>query len=160
MPTFEDPRADAEELGQAARGLAYATRHIATPDDTYEVLGSLHQALSGVQQSLRQLSAWHARHAQLAATDDGNREAGQEYAVKASGWLTIAAASTEDVLQLVMKAQSENGRIAWQPDRHINASPSILTALPEALNHRQAALNPGPPASSSTAAGQGFGLSR
>ena len=31
MPTFEDPKADAHELGQAARGLAYATRHIETP---------------------------------------------------------------------------------------------------------------------------------
>ena len=159
MPTFEDPIADADELGQAARGLAYATRHIESPQDTYEVLGSLHQALSGVQQSLRQLSAWHARHAQFAATDDGNREAGQEHAVKASAWLTIAASSTEEVLQVVMNAQSENGRIAWQPDRHITTSPSTLTALPEALSQREAALNPDPPASSSDTTGRS-GLSR
>lgn len=159
MPTFEDPKADAHELGQAARGLAYATRHIETPEDTYEVLGSLHQALSGVQQSLQQLSAWHARHAQFAATDDGNREAGQEDAAKASAWLTIAAASTEEVLQLVMKAQSENGRIAWQPDRHIAASPSTFTALPDALGQREAALNPDSPMPSSGSTGRG-GLSR
>ena len=119
----------------------------------------MHQALSGVQQSLRQLSAWHARHAQFAATDDGNREAGQEHAVKASAWLTIAAASTEEVLQVVMKAQSENGRIAWQPDRHITTSPSTLTALPEALSQRESALDPDPPASSRDAPGRG-GLSR
>lgn len=159
MPTFEDPKADADELGQAARGLAYATRHIEAPADTYEVLGSLHQALSGVQQSLRQLASWHDRHAQFAATDDGNRAAGQGHAAKASGWLTVAAASTEQVLQLVMAAQAENGRIAWQPDRHIATSPSPLTALPEALSQREEALDPNPPASSA-ARDRDHGLSR
>lgn len=148
MSTFEDPTADADELGQAARGLAYATRHIEVPADTYEVLRSLHQAMSGVQQSLRQLASWHDRHTQFAATDDGNRAAGQEHAHKASGWLTVAAASTDQVLQLVMAAQAENGRIAWQPDRQITASPSALTALPEALGQREAALDPDPPMSS------------
>lgn len=38
MPTFEDPKVDADELGEAARGLAYATRSFETPVDTYEVL--------------------------------------------------------------------------------------------------------------------------
>ncbi len=159
MPTFEDPKADADELGQAARGLAHATRNIETPADTYEVLCSLHQPLSGVPLSLHQSASWHARHAQFAAADDGNRAAGQEHAHKASGWLTVAAASTEQVLQLVMAAQAENGRIAWQPDRQIAASPDALTALPEALSQREAALDPEPPASS-TARDRDHGLSR
>ena len=159
MPTFEDPKVDADELGEAARGLAYATRSFETPVDTYEVLGSLHHALSGVQQSLQQLAAWHEGHGQFAATDNGDRTAGQEHAVNASGWLTIAAASTEQVIHLVMKAQAENGYIAWQPDRHTAAAPNQLTALPEALSQREAALDPDPPASSSDAPGRG-GLSR
>ena len=142
MPTFEDPKTDADELGQAARGLAYATRHIETPADTYEVLGSLHQALSGVEQSLRQLASWRNRHGQAAATDTGDRTAGHEHAVKASAWLAVAAASTEQVIQLVMKAQAENGYIAWQPDRHTAAAPNQLTALAEALTARKAALTP------------------
>ena len=159
MPTFEDPKVDADELGEAARGLAYATRSFETPVDTYEVLGSLHHALSGVQQSLQQLAAWHEGHGQFAATDNGDRTAGQEHAVNASGWLTIAAASTEQVIHLVMKAQAENGYIAWQPDRHITTAPNHLTALPETLSQREVALNPDPPASSSDAPGRG-GLSR
>ena len=142
MPTFEDPKVDADELGQAARGLAYATRSFETPVDTYEVLGSLHHALSGVQQSLQQLAAWHEGHGQFAATDNGDRTAGQEHAVNASGWLTIAAASTEQVIHLVMKAQAENGYIAWQPDRHIVAAPNQLAALAEALTAREATLTP------------------
>ena len=116
MPTFEDPAQDADELGDAARGLAHATRHIPVPEDTSRVLGSMHYALTSVQQSLRQLADWHERYSPLAATDDGDLAAGQEQAAKASGWLTIAAASLDQVVRLVMAAQSENGQIAWQPE--------------------------------------------
>ena len=139
MPTFEDPAQDADELGDAARGLAHATRHIPVPEDTYRVLGSMHYALTSVQQSLRQLADWHERHSPFAATDDGNRTAGQEHAAKASGWLTIAAASMDQVVQLVMAAQSENGRIAWQPD------PSPLD---QALHERSASLDAETPVTS------------
>lgn len=92
MPTFEDPAQDADELGEAARGLAHATRRIAAPEDASRVLGSVHYALTSVQQSLRQLANWHERHSPFAATDDGDRTAGQEQAAETSGWLTIAAA--------------------------------------------------------------------
>lgn len=132
MPTFEDPARDADELGEAARRLAYATRRISVPDDTYRVLGSMHSALTSLQQSLRQLADWHERHSPFAATDDGDRAAGQEQAAKASGWLTIAAASLDQVVQLVMTAQSENGRIAWHPE------PSRLD---QALADRSASLD-------------------
>ena len=83
MPTFENPKQDADELGEAARGLAHATRHITHPPDTYETLGALHYALTSVQQSLNQLASWHHRHSAHAATDDGNRQAGREHAEKA-----------------------------------------------------------------------------
>ena len=137
MPTFEDPAKDADELGEAARGLAYATRRIPVPDGTYRVLGSMHSALTSLQQSLRQLADWHERHSPFAATDDGDRAAVQEQAAKASGWLTIAAASLEQVVQLVMTAQSENGRIAWHPE---------LSPLDQALQERSAALDADAPA--------------
>lgn len=85
MPTFEDSSRDADELAEAARGLAYATRQVETPEDTYEVLGSLHLTLSRIQQGLQQLAAWHDRHSSFAATDDGDWAAGHDHAVKASG---------------------------------------------------------------------------
>lgn len=154
MPTFEDPSRDADELAEAASGLAYATRQIQSPEGTYEVLGSLHLTLSRMQQGLQQLAAWHHRHASFAATDDGDRAAGHEHAVKASGWLSIAAASTEQVVQLVMKAHSENGRIAWQPE----AAPTRSAGLAEALAEREATLDPEPPASRHTS--QSTGLTR
>jgi hypothetical protein len=140
VPTFHDPKQDADELGEAARGLAYATRHIEHPADTYQVLGSLHYALTSVQQSLSQLASWHHRHSGHAATDDGNRQAGQEHAEKAGGWARIAAASLDQVVDLVMRAQGENGRIAWQPDPSRATLPNELPPLAEALRDREAEL--------------------
>lgn len=100
----------------------------------------MRQGLSGVQQSLQQLASWHEHHASFAATNDGDRAAGHDHAVKAGGWLTNASAATEHVLQLVMAAQSENGHIAWQPE----AAPTRFTDLAEALAEREAALDPAP----------------
>ncbi|SDQ21694.1 hypothetical protein [Leucobacter chromiiresistens] len=140
MPTFPDPQQDAAELGEAARGLAHATRHIEHPADTYQVLGSLHYALTSVQQSLSQLASWHHQHSGYAATDDGNQQAGQEHAEKAGGWARIAAASLDQVVDLVMRAQGENGRIAWQPDPSRAALPSERSPLAEVLRDREAEL--------------------
>ncbi|MBK0420258.1 hypothetical protein JD276_14585 [Leucobacter sp. CSA1] len=146
MPTFEDPKQDADELGEAARGLAHATRHITHPPDTYETLGALHYALTSVQQSLNQLASWHHSHSAHAATDDGNRQAGWEHAEKASGWLRLAGASLDHVVSLVMRAQTENGRIAWHPEP-VAPAPDRDPGMAEALREREAALDPEPPAS-------------
>ncbi|MGO1664843.1 hypothetical protein ACT3TB_16765 [Micrococcaceae sp. AOP34-BR2-30] len=158
MPTYEDPSRDADELAEAARGLAYATRQIKIPEDTYEVLGSLHLTLARLQQGLQQLAAWHQRHGEFAATDDGDRAAGHAHAVRASALLAAAALSVENATGQVMAAHSENGRIAWQPDRHITAAPNQLTALADVLAEREAALDPEPPASGHT--NQSTGLTR
>lgn len=158
MPTFENPNQDADELAEAARGLAYATRHIETPADTYDVLGSLHLTLSRVQQGLQQLAAWHQRHAPFAATDNGNRAAGHDHAITGAAWLATAAESVEDATRQVMAAHSENGRIAWHPTRHIPTAPHQRAALSEALAERAAALDP-PPASD-THPSESTGLTR
>lgn len=144
MSTFEDAKRDADELREAARALAYATRSIKDPADTYDVLGSLQHALIGVHQSLQQLAAWHLRHGQYAATDDGDRTAGHAHAAETAARLTAAAVDVDRATDHVMSAWAENGHIAWQPDRHIEAAPNQLTALAEALSARETALTPGP----------------
>ncbi|MFI8631264.1 hypothetical protein ACIGEP_01535 [Microbacterium sp. NPDC077663] len=134
MPTDEDPQQDADELEEAARALAYATRAIDTPESTYQVLGSVHLTLSRIQQSLSQLATWHQQHGVLAAADDGNREAGNDSAQKAAGWLLMAAAGAGQVIDLVMAAPTENGQIAWQP------TPDVRAVLAE----REVSLAPDP----------------
>ena len=59
MPTFNDPVADADELREAVRGLAHATRSIEDPTTIYPVLGSISSALASLTQSLHQLGEFH-----------------------------------------------------------------------------------------------------
>lgn len=123
MPTFEDPRRDADELEEAARGLAHASRTFADPADTYYVLGDLRYALTSIQQSLSQVATWHGRHLGYAAADDGDREVGREHAEKTAAWANLAAVSLSQVADLVMRAQSENGTSPGnQPPPHSQTS--------------------------------------
>lgn len=135
MSTFEDAKRDADELREAARALAYATRSIKDPADTYDVLGSLQHALIGVHQSLQQLAAWHLRHGQYAATDDGDRTAGHAHAAETAARLTAAAVDVDRATDHVMSAWAENGRIAWQSDRHIEAAPTSSPPSPKRSRH-------------------------
>ena len=59
MPSFNDPVADADELREAVRGLAHATRTIDDPTAIYAVLGSISSALASLSQSLHQLGEFH-----------------------------------------------------------------------------------------------------
>lgn len=142
MPTFEDPKPDAEELREAARALAYATRTITTPADVYDVLGSLQHTLIGVHQSLQQLAVWHRQHAPYAATDDGDRTAGRAHSAAASARLASAAQDVDRATDHVMAAFAENGRIAWQSEPHLQVGSEQYTALAEALARREAGLDP------------------
>lgn len=116
MPSFSDPRGDAEEMWQGARGLAHATRGIDRPEDIYDVFGSVTAALRALTQSLQQIGHWNLAHAERARHDDGNAEAGADDA-RAVAFFALGAAGTLDqATDLVMLAHSTAGRIAWQPE--------------------------------------------
>lgn len=61
MPSFSNPVADADEVREAMRGLAHATRNIADPTTIYGVIGSLSSALGSMSQALHQLGIAHDR---------------------------------------------------------------------------------------------------
>lgn len=133
MPTYDDPIADATELSDAARGLAHASRGFPEPIDSYRVLGNLQSALISLHQSIQQISEFHLRNADRAATDNGDRAAGREHALMAAVRLEAAATHIDRAADQLMAGFVENGKIAWQPTR----SPVV-----EALTDRQAALEP------------------
>lgn len=115
MPSFEDPVADAGELSQAARGLAYASRLFDDPADSYTVLGELQSALISLHQSLQQLAAMHTRLADRASTDAGDRADGREHALTAAMRLDTAAVHVDRATDHLMVGFAENGQIAWLP---------------------------------------------
>lgn len=157
MPTFEDPKPDAQELREAARGLAYATRTIDIPTDVYDVLGSLQHTLFGLHQSLQQLAVWHRQHAPYAATDDDDHIAGRTHSEAAATRLMAAARDIDRATDHVMAAFAENGRIAWQSEPHLHVGSDQYTALTEALADREVGLDPDlEPPTGPGAAGQGL----
>lgn len=115
MPSFEDPVADAEELSQAARGLAHASRRFDDPADSYTVLGELQSALISLHQSLQQLAAFHTRLADRASTDAGDRAEGRKHELTAAMRLDTAAVHVDRATDHLMVGFAENGQIAWLP---------------------------------------------
>lgn len=142
MPSFEDPQADAEEMRQAARGLAHATRSIDTPDDLYNVFGSISATLTALTQSMNQIATWHHAHADQAAHDNGDRAAGRTDALEVTRRLRAATERLDGVIDEVMAAHSANGRIAWQPQPMPASSLIPNELLTEALTRREASLEP------------------
>ena len=59
MPTFDHAANRANELREAARGLAHASRDLDDPRAIYPVIGSLSLALNSMAQVLHQLGAAH-----------------------------------------------------------------------------------------------------
>ncbi|WP_121258610.1 hypothetical protein [Nocardioides ferulae] len=113
MPTFTDPVADADELREAVRGLAHATRSIADPATIYAVLGSVSSALASLSQSLHQIGAVHdGPTAQWAATrNDAN--AGRAAAYRESWELHRAAEMVQQVAECVDRAHEIEATIAY-----------------------------------------------
>jgi len=75
MPSFNHPAADADELREAARGLAHATRQIDDPSAIYSVIGSISLALGSLSQALHQLGAAHDRMSDGATSEPVGRTA-------------------------------------------------------------------------------------
>lgn len=116
MATFDNAAVDAQEVQEAIRGLAHASRAIADVEDTYAILGSLSSSLSSLQQCLDQLANCHERNAGRATDDDGNRATGRQHASAAAEGLRDAAVRVRQAQGAVDEAWNHNGRIAWQPD--------------------------------------------
>ena len=135
-----EPAASAADTArEALRGLAYATRAIDEPCDTYAVLGSLHAGLASLRQTIDQLASFHERHAPLATTSQPCELGHQVAAEIAAAELREATAGIEHAYSRIAAAWSHNGRIVWHREppepaawtRRL-ADPSAYGALPAA----------------------------
>jgi hypothetical protein len=53
------PRRAAQQMQEAARYLARATRNLETPSDIHAILGSLLETQGSIAQTIRELAEWH-----------------------------------------------------------------------------------------------------
>ena len=113
MPTFNDPVADADELREAVRGLAHATRSIEDPTSIYSVLGSISSALASLSQSLHQLGDFHDGPSRKQAWMNGDPNAGRAASYRVSWELHRAAEMVHQVAECVDRAHEIEATIAY-----------------------------------------------
>ncbi|MDY4491642.1 hypothetical protein [Schaalia hyovaginalis] len=102
MATFVDPVADAAKAYEGLRGLSHATRTFEDPADMYRVLGEVSRSVRLLRQVLDQLSRAHARHRDIAFTDE--RVPAEALALAATDKLHQAAYSLDEVADREMRA--------------------------------------------------------
>ena len=113
MPTFNDPVANADELREAVRGLAHATRSVDDPTAIYPVLGSISSALASLSQTLHQLGDFHDGPARDQAWINGDPHAGRAASYKESWELHRAAEMIHQVAGCVERAHEIEAAIAY-----------------------------------------------
>ena len=113
MSTFNDPVADADELREAVRGLAHATRSVDDPTAIYRVLGSISSALASLSQTLHQLGDFHDGPTREQAWMNGGPHAGRAASYKESWELHRAAEMIHQVAGCVDRAHEIEATIAY-----------------------------------------------
>ncbi|WP_345530191.1 hypothetical protein [Nocardioides endophyticus] len=113
---------DAQELQEAVRALAHATRRIEDPEAVYSVLGSISSALSSLTQTLHQLGDFHDGPGTTTFSVAGDPHAGRAGSYRVSWELHRAAEMARQVAEGVDRAHEVEATIAYA-DRDLPLSP-------------------------------------
>ncbi len=113
MPTFSDPVADADELREAVRGLAHATRSIGDPTSIYPLLGSISISLNSLSQALHQVADFQDGPRSKQAWMNGDPHAGRAASYRESWELHRAAEMIHQVAECVDRAHEIEATIAY-----------------------------------------------
>ena len=130
MPTFNDPVADADDLREAVRGLAHATRSIEDPTSVYPVLGAVSSALASLSQSLHQLGQFHDGPTRKQAWMNGDPNAGRAASYRESWELHGAAEMIHQVAECVDRAHEIEATIAYDIADYPSLAP-VVRARPD-----------------------------
>lgn len=113
MPTFHDPVADADELREAVRRIAHATRSIEDPTSIHAVLGSISSALASLSQSLHQLGQFHDGPTRKQAWMNSDAHAWRAASYRESWELHRAAEMIHQVAECVDRAHDIEATIVY-----------------------------------------------
>lgn len=123
MPTFNEPVADADELREAVRDLAHATRSLEDPTSIYPVLGSISAALASLSQSLHQLGDFHDGPRRKQAWMNGDPHAGRAASYRESWELHRAAEMIHQVAECVDRAHEIEATITYDIHNYPSLEP-------------------------------------
>jgi hypothetical protein len=124
MPAFNDPVADADELCEAVRGLAHATRSVEDPTAIYSVLGSISSALASLSQTMHQLGDFHDGPTRKQARMNGDPHAGRAASYQESWELHRAAEMIHQVAECVDRAHEIEATIAYDSYGYPSLAPA------------------------------------
>lgn len=124
MSTFNNPVADADELREAVRGLAHATRSIEDPTAIYRVLGSISSALASLTQCLHQLGDFHDDPAPQGVGVNSDPHATRASSYRVSWELHRAAEMTHQVAETVDRAHEIEATIAYDVRDYASPAPA------------------------------------
>ncbi|EGD44019.1 hypothetical protein NBCG_01607 [Nocardioidaceae bacterium Broad-1] len=130
MPTFTNPRGNAEEARQALRSLAHATRTVDDPADVYDVLGAVTQALASMEQTLHQLGTFHdnLQRRDIRPVVADSLRGGRSASYQVSWELNRAAEMARQVGAAVSHAHELEARISYsRPIPDLSASSATTT---------------------------------
>lgn len=114
MPAFEDSVADAAEVRQATRGLAYAMRAI-SPGHDYPVLLSLALGSVWLEFALTQLVRFHETTAREQAEVHGDRDAGRASTQRVTEHLRAASECVALAVESITYAHDADSEIRYAP---------------------------------------------
>ncbi|MGT2426110.1 hypothetical protein [Amnibacterium kyonggiense] len=104
----------AVELEESARTLAHSTRDVPRPADSSLLLAELGRVVDHVQQTVRQLSAWHGRVVdgrEYRGEDEGGD--GVTGTLEAAAQLEAAADALDHAGEALRAARAANGVVRW-----------------------------------------------
>lgn len=98
----------------ATRSLAHSTRDVPNPTDSYRLLGELSSTVDHLEQTSRQLAAWHRRvvDGQHYRGEDENGD-GVTGTLEAAEQLGVAAAALEHASAALHAAHAANSVVRW-----------------------------------------------
>lgn len=131
MPTFEDPAADADEVQQALRGLAHATRSIDDPRQIYSALGSLTSAVTSLSQALHQIASFHDGPPRNTAWVSGDSRTGRAASYQVSWELHRSGEVLRQVAESIGHAHEAEATITYD---HRDV-PRLTEAPRRSVNH-------------------------
>lgn len=125
MSTRNRPVLLADEVQEALRSLAHATRHLDDPTEVYGILGELTNGLASLAQSLHQIGDFHEGSARNRAWVGDDLRAGRASSYQVAWDLHRAAEMLHQVKAAVDHAHEIEATITYD----LNGAPPPLTPV-------------------------------
>ncbi|KQR62306.1 hypothetical protein ASF98_15375 [Arthrobacter sp. Leaf337] len=112
MSETNGPRRAAQQMQEAARYLARATRNLDTPSDSHEILRSLTETQGSIAQAIRELAEWHRAAAAGTHYSRPHNESARGVMTAVSE-LDLAAQEADALQETLSRAHGGSSVVNW-----------------------------------------------